>query len=285
LSKKFLLPISNELLSPKILTKKGKFENMKLNSIKYSCLILSAILLTSCQQELYKSNNKYNIPEISTEAPLVQFLIEPTNYTAILETENLAKAYDYSKIAHKTLWINQFNEKLNIAPTARVVTLHETAGLNDMAIDSLLKFVSKGGTLFVTKAAKDDRMSFFYGMTPDADWSTNTKANGFNFIKPLFPGMQDKSFDNRIIHRGFDSSNFTNNTNILVSAYNDRDYPVLIENKIGNGRVLLFNSAEVLEKEMRGLLFAATLIGLEGCLLYTSPSPRDRTRSRLPSSA
>ena len=25
--------------------------------------------------------------------------------------------------------------------------------------------------------------------------------------------------------------------------------------------------------------------GLEGCLLYTSPSPRDRTRSRMPSSA
>ena len=24
---------------------------------------------------------------------------------------------------------------------------------------------------------------------------------------------------------------------------------------------------------------------LEGCLLYTSPSPRDRTRSRMPSSA
>jgi len=25
--------------------------------------------------------------------------------------------------------------------------------------------------------------------------------------------------------------------------------------------------------------------GKEGCLLYTSPSPRDRTRSRMPSSA
>ena len=32
-----------------------------------------------------------------------------------------------------------------------------------------------------------------------------------------------------------------------------------------------------------GLLL--TLIGFQGCLLYTSPSPRDRTRSRMPSSA
>ena len=27
------------------------------------------------------------------------------------------------------------------------------------------------------------------------------------------------------------------------------------------------------------------LVGPKGCLLYTSPSPRDRTRSRMPSSA
>ena len=29
----------------------------------------------------------------------------------------------------------------------------------------------------------------------------------------------------------------------------------------------------------------ATLDHIRGCLLYTSPSPRDRTRSRMPSSA
>ena len=28
-----------------------------------------------------------------------------------------------------------------------------------------------------------------------------------------------------------------------------------------------------------------TVIGVKSCLLYTSPSPRDRTRSRMPSSA
>eukprot|EP00656_Telonema_subtile_P007142 TRINITY_DN13344_c0_g1_i1.p1 TRINITY_DN13344_c0_g1~~TRINITY_DN13344_c0_g1_i1.p1 ORF type:complete len:120 (+),score=17.93 TRINITY_DN13344_c0_g1_i1:505-864(+) len=29
----------------------------------------------------------------------------------------------------------------------------------------------------------------------------------------------------------------------------------------------------------------AAALGISGCLLYTSPSPRDRTRSRMPSSA
>ena len=35
-----------------------------------------------------------------------------------------------------------------------------------------------------------------------------------------------------------------------------------------------------------GLVFAATqIVNLYGCLLYTSPSPRDRQKSRMPSSA
>ena len=32
-------------------------------------------------------------------------------------------------------------------------------------------------------------------------------------------------------------------------------------------------------------LYAKSLVKAETCLLYTSPSPRDRTRSRMPSSA
>ena len=237
---------------------------MIIKRIGYLSFLIVFSLLTSCQQELYKSNNKFNIPEKSTEEPLVQFLIEPTNYSAILETENLAKAFDYSKIAHKTLWINQFNEKLNISPSTRVVTVHETAGLSNVAIDSLLKFVSKGGTLFVTKATIDERMSFFYGMTPDADWSTNIEASGLFFKKALFPGMQQKSFDNKTIHLGFEGVNFSSAVNVLVTAHNNSEYPVILENRIGNGRVVLYNSSEILKKEKRGLLFAASLLGLEG---------------------
>ena len=32
-------------------------------------------------------------------------------------------------------------------------------------------------------------------------------------------------------------------------------------------------------------LFEQAMIQMQDCLLYTSPSPRDRTRSRMPSSA
>ena len=36
-------------------------------------------------------------------------------------------------------------------------------------------------------------------------------------------------------------------------------------------------------ESLRGINFVQS--GYSGCLLYTSPSPRDRTRSRMPSSA
>ena len=45
-------------------------------------------------------------------------------------------------------------------------------------------------------------------------------------------------------------------------------------------------SADIARTSAQGNLDAATLIAqLKHCLLYTSPSPRDRTRSRMPSSA
>ena len=44
-------------------------------------------------------------------------------------------------------------------------------------------------------------------------------------------------------------------------------------------------SEETLEERCRTLLGLAPDAPLDACLLYTSPSPRDRTRSRMPSSA
>ena len=36
---------------------------------------------------------------------------------------------------------------------------------------------------------------------------------------------------------------------------------------------------------LKGINIVAKKLGISTCLLYTSPSPRDRTRSRMPSSA
>ena len=55
-------------------------------------------------------------------------------------------------------------------------------------------------------------------------------------------------------------------------------------NESGNvprrGVVPKFSDLEVVALNM-----ASEAVGIDSCLLYTSPSPRDRTRSRMPSSA
>ena len=42
---------------------------------------------------------------------------------------------------------------------------------------------------------------------------------------------------------------------------------------------------EKVEKDLKGKALTELNWHLNDCLLYTSPSPRDRTRSRMPSSA
>ena len=59
---------------------------------------------------------------------------------------------------------------------------------------------------------------------------------------------------------------------------------VLVANNLNVGEYAAFElTFNGLATNLNGDFTAATLIGT--CLLYTSPSPRDRTRSRMPSSA
>ena len=62
---------------------------------------------------------------------------------------------------------------------------------------------------------------------------------------------------------------------------------VLIENEFGEIAIVggFLKDAGVQITEMNSGCICCTLVGDFTCLLYTSPSPRDRTRSRMPSSA
>ena len=77
--------------------------------------------------------------------------------------------------------------------------------------------------------------------------------------------------------------------NLLSAAVNSAD--VIMLNYVGQSAIsavsLASNFSNVLFMVYYGLGTGATLLCAQyyGCLLYTSPSPRDRTRSRMPSSA
>ena len=63
----------------------------------------------------------------------------------------------------------------------------------------------------------------------------------------------------------------------------------LFGHSMGGGLVLHHRASVGGDDPLAGYLVSAPLIEtvrpISGCLLYTSPSPRDRTRSRMPSSA
>ena len=117
--------------------------------IIYTLLVFISLL--GCQRDIYKFSNQFSIPQISQEPPVIEFIVDMNIRDNILDNKNLKKVADYTKIPFKNIPLIEFNSRLKIAPTTRVMCLTETSGLNNRAIDSLLAFVAKGGTLFITK--------------------------------------------------------------------------------------------------------------------------------------
>ena len=235
-----------------------------ISKIKFGIIILVLFYMVGCQRDIYRFTHEFSIPEKSKELPLVQFLVSENEYSNAVESKNLYQALDYTKIPYKDIFIKDFNENQKIAPTTRVLCIYETTPLNEVAIKAILNFVAKGGTLYLTKAIKDERIAFLIGLNPDANWETNLTAQGYSFNSPIFPGKQGLKYDDDGLHLGFSGRNFSDNAQVLVSAINNKDYPVLLENKIGKGRVMLFNSSTLLSKSMRGFMFSSILKGLEG---------------------
>ena len=78
----------------------------------------------------------------------------------------------------------------------------------------------------------------------------------------------------------------------ILESFNKNRYPkadddfIIILTQIGTkGLDQLFTAVGSLDTPVPVKIKLIRIIGNIGCLLYTSPSPRDRTRSRMPSSA
>lgn len=225
---------------------------------------LVGLMGLACQSDLYRFNSKFSLPEKSSDAPLVQFIVEENLYENQVLADNLGKVLDYAKIPAEATTTSLFNLRPVFKPSTRVLSLHETIGLTDAAIDSISKFVALGGSLHLTSPVSDPRMFFLMGIRPEAKLAIHKKAIGFYLDRPIFPGKQDFSFLNITPHLGLSGSNFYDGVSVHVSATNDRSYPVLVENRIGRGRVILLNSYVTFNKSMRGFLFSSLLPGLEG---------------------
>src|SRR5664280_3776248 len=70
-----------------------------------------------------------------------------------------------------------------------------------------------------------------------------------------------------------------------LTLVDPRKQKLVFRAAIGDGAEGIIGQEVPLKGSRHGLAFATGEVQSDTCLLYTSPSPRDRTRSRMPSSA
>ncbi len=232
---------------------------------KYIVLFYLIFFTIGCQRDIYNFTNGFDLPEVSKEPPLIQFVVDEQILENRDEAANLQKLADYTKIPYQSIPFYNFKDDFKVEPSTRVLCIYQTYGMQDAVIDSLQHFVAKGGTLFFTKTIRDERLAFLLGLDPSSNLETDSLAHGFYLKQPMLPGMGNFEYEgDKSEHNGLTIDNFSEDVTIFATAANAPNYPLVIENKIGKGRVIQYNSTLRLDREMRGLLFSQVLFGLEG---------------------
>lgn len=205
----------------------------------------------------------YTLPGMSSE-PVVQYLLDNDDPLSRDYEKDIRKVCDYTKMPFSSVDIKAWNASPVIKKSTRVICLLETKKLSQANIAKLTDFVSTGGTLFVPFAGDDHRSAFLFGFKPEAEFATDIKSKGFVFKIPVLPNLKNKTYSEESIHYSYAKENFGKKIRVLATALNDPTFPTIIENNIGSGKVILYNTTLAFTKIDRGLLFSGILKGLEG---------------------
>lgn len=224
---------------------------------------LSFDLLKNEQEETFENLQPYALPGMSDQ-PVVLTLLDAKSKSSKAYSEAIQKSCDYTKLPFRATDIDSWNTQPSIAESVRVVMIHNTKRVTEAGIPVLLDFVLRGGTVYVPFAVEDHRFAFLLGFQSRANWETDTTSKGWHYTTPVFPGMTGKKIGKEIPLFGFTSDNFSPSIKILATAANNPKYPTIIENPIGKGRVIFYNTSFDFTKIDRGFLFVGILKGIEG---------------------
>jgi hypothetical protein len=240
-------------------------------------VFFTAILLMACNSvdELYNMKNdllkkdhsfslkKYPAAEFSSK-PIVNYILDPKDSMSMRYFNHIRKICDYTKIPFNFKSTSDWNSNAQIISSTKVLVIANSNAIQTKSIDSLVKFVANGGTIFLPQTTEDKRFGFLLGIKPRANYYVDVNSKGIYFDKEVIPGLVGTSIKNNQKHFGLLPDNFSDKVNVL--AWNDpqKKYPFFIENKIGLGKVIYFNTTNYFEKPDRGLFFSAILNGLQG---------------------
>ena len=220
------------------------------------------LLVYGCAVDI-QERNEFSYPfEGNSSTPLVLYITNPNSKRDRDYTYHIRKTLNYTKIPFQQTNISIFNQKPVIATTTQVVVLLNTKPLEVQAMETLVSFAANGGTIILLNYSEDLNFSYLAGLKNNPVFSTNATASGFRFSGDFLPTMKGKRYETEFNHYGLERDNFSDKVNILATAVNNPLYPAIIENRIMDGKVLVFNNSIACQKIDRGLYFAAILRGL-----------------------
>lgn len=242
----------------------------------FICLIM--VLISSCHSidSLYKLKNDY-LKNKQNESflkpykeqdfnsnPLVEYVIDGKDSLSLKYFNHYKKLCDYTKIPFNFKTVQRFNTTKIIENSTRVLIVTNTKPLSKDLIPVLLKFVSNGGSLLIPSAIEDHRFLFFIGVQPKAELEFDVSTKGFFLETKGLVGETSMKIYKKEAHFGYHKDNFSDKTKVLLWSDQDKKMPLLLQNNIGLGRVLYYNTSQEFFKKDRGLLFSALLKGISG---------------------
>jgi len=238
----------------------------------YRIIIMLATIfftLLSCEKDVeneivYSTETAEVSYEAYSDDPLVTFLVDTKESTSIDYKNNLQKTLNYSKIPFRAISLEKFNADPNLGINNKVVVITEPQELSDNAYNKILQFIDNGGMLLLPTISAGEKFEFLAGVLANTSRITNTEAKGYLSKDDILPDFKNKAFKIGTILYGISRENFSPNIKVIATSSNDLEYPAIVQNDLGNGKVILMNTSQAFEKRDRGLLFSMLLKGLEG---------------------
>ncbi|MCB0472857.1 MAG: hypothetical protein KDC56_07340, partial [Flavobacteriaceae bacterium] len=170
---------------------------------------------------------------------------------------------DHGKLPTTSTYFKTW-EYYKIKKNLREIILHNSSDLSDESLAALLEFVSNGGTLFLPNISIDQRMGYFYGLKGNSRMVIDSTARGIFLLSNFLPHGAGGQYDDFNYHDGLESNAFSKDITVLATAVNREQFPLIVENRIGKGKVLLFNTQMAYTDANLNILFSGILSGLEG---------------------
>lgn len=200
---------------------------------------------------------------LESQEPLVSYVLDSIDKQGVELEGHIRKSLDYSKIPYQHIDLEKLNKSAFIKNSVKVLVVHDISALNDKAIAAVIQFIVAGGTLFLPQGSADRSFGFFAGVKQGAGYKLDLDAQGFDFKANIVPDFKGKTVKNGLRHYGLEAANFKENIEILVTAQSNPDYPVIVKNKMGKGKIIAFNTQLQPDKRHRGIYFGSMLYGLD----------------------